>query len=91
MYNHNKPQQSKNRVHISWDILYKWGLDLIQSGLAWEAHFCKNAGLIADTYTIYGKIMIKDNHGHVSIVRTPYDLAEIKPRETATIAPGDDA
>ena len=22
MYNHNKPQQSKNRVHISWDILY---------------------------------------------------------------------
>ena len=26
MYNHNKAQQSKNRVHISWDILYldKW-------------------------------------------------------------------
>ena len=23
MYNHNKAQQSKNRVHISWDILYK--------------------------------------------------------------------
>ena len=22
MYNHNKAQQSKNRVHISWDILY---------------------------------------------------------------------
>ena len=22
MYNHNKSQQSKNRVHISWDILY---------------------------------------------------------------------
>ena len=21
MYNHNKAQQSKNRVHISWDIL----------------------------------------------------------------------
>ena len=29
MYNHNKAQQSKNRVHISWDILYLidfWGL-----------------------------------------------------------------
>ena len=22
MYNHNKAQQSKNRVHISWVILY---------------------------------------------------------------------
>ena len=22
MYNYNKAQQSKNRVHISWDILY---------------------------------------------------------------------
>ena len=22
MYNHNKAQQSKNRVHISWDLLY---------------------------------------------------------------------
>ena len=22
LYNHNKAQQSKNRVHISWDILY---------------------------------------------------------------------
>ena len=22
MYNHNKAQQSKNRVHISWDIQY---------------------------------------------------------------------
>ena len=30
MYNHNKAQQSKNRVHISWDILYMsmtWGRD----------------------------------------------------------------
>ena len=24
MYNHNKAQQNKNRVHISWDILYTW-------------------------------------------------------------------
>ena len=23
MYNHNKAQQNKNRVHISWDILYE--------------------------------------------------------------------
>ena len=25
MYNHNKAQQSKNRVHIFWDILYIYG------------------------------------------------------------------
>ena len=28
MYNHNKAQQSKNRVHISWDILYIGGNEL---------------------------------------------------------------
>ena len=26
MYNHNKAQQSKNRVHISWDILYEFSI-----------------------------------------------------------------
>ena len=26
MYNHNKAQQSKNCVHISWDILYNDGI-----------------------------------------------------------------
>ena len=31
MYNHNKAQQSKNRVHISWDILYIY-VFLIYSG-----------------------------------------------------------
>ena len=29
MYNHNKAQQSKNRVHISWDILYMWNLRIV--------------------------------------------------------------
>ena len=33
MYNHNKAQQSKNRVHISWDILYvdKPSLELMET------------------------------------------------------------
>ena len=30
MYNHNKAQQSKNRVHISWDILYKKRIRIIE-------------------------------------------------------------
>ena len=37
MYNHNKAQQSKNRVHIPWDILHATlignGLRLIQAGV----------------------------------------------------------
>ena len=28
MYNHNKAQQSKNRVHISWDTLYESVIDV---------------------------------------------------------------
>ena len=30
MYNHNKAQQSKNRVHISWDILYVIFVEYVQ-------------------------------------------------------------
>ena len=32
MYNHNKAQQSKNCVHISWDILYVGGSVNMDSG-----------------------------------------------------------
>ena len=28
MKNHNKAQQSKNRVHISWDILYTTNIQI---------------------------------------------------------------
>ena len=35
MYNHNKAQQSENRVHKSWDILYNdhdiWIVSLISA------------------------------------------------------------
>ena len=81
----NNGGETLPKIYINEDLTQ------FRAGLAWEARFCKNAGLIADTWTIYGKIMIKDNHGHVSIVRTPDDLAEFKPKETASIASGDDA
>ena len=37
MYNHNKAQQSKNRVHISWDILYvlPHNIGLLMAYLLW--------------------------------------------------------
>ena len=37
MYNHNKAQQSKNHVHISWDILYaslNWAIIGSDNGLS---------------------------------------------------------
>ena len=36
MYNHNKAQQSKNRMHISWDILYRhqWTWSLLVKVMA---------------------------------------------------------
>ena len=38
MYNHNKAQQSKNRVHVSWDILYiSLILDSIDSNPPYQA------------------------------------------------------
>ena len=36
MYNHNKAQQSKNRVHISWDILYSLTATLVFEELSWN-------------------------------------------------------
>ena len=38
MYNHNKAQQSKNRVHISWDILYMNNRHFVNNYL-WELIF----------------------------------------------------
>ena len=39
MYNHNKAQQSKNRVHISWDILYIYFVCLKLNTS--QEHFCR--------------------------------------------------
>ena len=37
MYNHNKAEQSKNLVHISWDILYTGGTN---RPMAWAYLWC---------------------------------------------------
>ena len=41
MYNHNKAQQSKNPVHISWDILY-WCASILWRALL----FCDNLQIL---------------------------------------------
>ena len=53
MYNHNKAQQSKNRVHISWDILYSSvnrlsiDLDRVFSPIRCQAIIYTNACLLS--------------------------------------------
>ena len=50
MYNHNKAQQSKNRVHISWDILYVQAQMAEQFLLyAYEKTLARSRNLILNT------------------------------------------
>ena len=44
MYNHNKAQQSKNRVHISWDNRTKAGKNVVYilPGAKWD-YICRNS------------------------------------------------
>ena len=45
---------------------------------------CKKSGLISDTWTMYGKILAKDNHGHISVIRRHEDLMKYKVQGTRT-------
>ena len=43
-------------------------LTRFRAGLAKEARSLKTNGKISDTWTMYGKILVKDNFGHVKVV-----------------------
>ena len=49
-----------------------------RANLAKEARDMRNSGLISDTWTQYGKILIKDLHHHVKVISTPSDLQAFK-------------
>ena len=53
--------------------------DLTQhrANLARKPRLCKTNHTILDTWTIYGKIMIKDLHGHVKIINNEQELLDI--------------
>ena len=63
MYNHNKAQQSKNRMHISWDILYPH-----QRGTRFLCFlFYDDSG---NQFYSYGSTLIpawKSNHVHYNV------------------------
>ena len=56
MYNHNKAPQSKNRVHIYWDILYVIAHTAIHTYKYMDMHMHIYAYIHIGTH-IYGSIM----------------------------------
>ena len=62
--NVNKTEENKDKpnIYINED------LTKFRAGLAKEARSLNKAGKIADSWTIYGKIFVKDNFGHVKVI-----------------------
>ena len=54
MYNHNKAQQSKNRLHISWDILYhnESGMKIFVRVMSHEGYGLSNYQQLNSLFTI---------------------------------------
>ena len=50
-----------------------------RAALARDARSLKNNGAIADTWTLYGKVFVKDVHNHVSVIAQPRDLSKYRP------------
>ena len=72
----NKDKDNNSKIYINEDLTQ------FRAALAREARSCKNSGLISDTWTMYGKILTKDNHGHVSVIRRHEDLMKYKVQGT---------
>ena len=74
----NKDKDNSSKIYINEDLTQ------FRAALAREARSCKKSGLISDTWTMYGKILAKDNHGHVSVIRRHADLMKYKVQGTRT-------
>ena len=66
----NKENEEVPNIYINDDLTQ------LRAGLARDARSPKTNNKINDTWTIYGKVMIKDNHGHVKTITKPDDLIE---------------
>ena len=66
MYNHNKAQQSKNRVHISWDILYtalQWQKNNIKQSLKSQKHPIAHPNVTGCHLWVFGrKLTVLQRH-----------------------------
>ena len=66
----NKENEEVPNIYMNDDLTN------LRAGLARDARSLKTNNKISDTWTIYGKVMIKDNHGHVKTITQPDDLIE---------------
>ena len=64
MYNHNKAQQRKNRVHISWDILYVF-LGNSPSELFTHGH--RNTATSILLHFVYAEFIFVINNGSTHV------------------------
>ena len=55
--------KDKPNIYINED------LTKFRAALAKKARTLKNTGKLADSWTIYGKVFIKDNFGHVKVIK----------------------
>ena len=80
MYNHNKAQQSKTRVHISWDILYLFNQRAVDINV-WinnYVHLKKIRLIIRASISIYpcqkDKISIDQRSSYISSTADSWDF-----------------
>ena len=68
----NQQNEDKPKIYINEDLTQ------FRAGRAREARSYRASGLISETWTIYGKVMIKDNFGRVHIIKTYDELLQYK-------------
>ena len=74
--NVNKKEETKEKhIYVNED------LTRFRAGLAKDARSLKNNGNISDTWTMYGKILVKDNFGHVKVITQSEDLQGYNERQ----------
>ena len=82
----NGDDDNNHKIYINED------LTALRASLAREARSCKNAGLITDTWTIYGKVLVKDHYNRVSVISRPSNLFKYKTQsnrsESNVVQPG---
>ena len=66
----NKDKDANKKIYINEDLTQ------FRAALASEARSYNKWALISDAWTMYGKILMKDNYGHVSVISRREDLTK---------------
>ena len=62
----------KFRIYIQDDLTHR------RANLAYLARQLKNSQHISDTWIAYGKVQIKDNHGHIKTINSQEDISKLE-------------